>query len=49
MVRRAEAEAIRKAMAATGGRKIKAAELLGISRKVMWQKMKDLGLSGDKD
>ena len=49
VVRRAEAEAIRKAMAATGGRKIKAAELLGISRKVMWQKMKDLGLSGDKD
>ncbi len=45
-VRRAEAEAIRKAMAATGGRKLKAAELLGISRKVMWQKMKDLGLGG---
>jgi DNA-binding NtrC family response regulator len=46
-VRRAEADAIRKAMAATGGRKLKAAELLGISRKVMWQKMKDLGLSGE--
>jgi len=44
IVRKAEAEAIRKAMAATGGRKIKAADLLGISRKVMWQKMKDLGL-----
>lgn len=47
-VRRAEAESIRKAMAATGGRKLKAAELLGISRKVMWQKMKDLGLSGEE-
>lgn len=46
-VRRAESDAIRKAMAATGGRKLKAAELLGISRKVMWQKMKDLGLSGE--
>jgi DNA-binding NtrC family response regulator len=43
-VRRAEVEAIRKAMAATGGRKLKAAEMLGISRKVMWQKIKDLGL-----
>jgi DNA-binding NtrC family response regulator len=43
-VRRSEVEAIRKAMAATGGRKLKAAEMLGISRKVMWQKMKDLGL-----
>lgn len=44
VVRRAETDAIRKAMAHTGGRKIKAADLLGISRKVMWQKMKDLGL-----
>ena len=44
IVRRAETDAIRKAMATTGGRKIKAANLLGISRKVMWQKMKDLGL-----
>jgi DNA-binding NtrC family response regulator len=43
VVRRAETDAIRKAMAYTGGRKIKAADLLGISRKVMWQKMKDLG------
>lgn len=49
VVRRAETDAIRKAMAYTGGRKIKAAELLGISRKVMWQKMKDLGLDQAPD
>ncbi|MDP6963894.1 MAG: sigma-54 dependent transcriptional regulator [Planctomycetota bacterium] len=41
---RAEAEAIRNALRATGGRKAKAAELLGITRKVLWSKMSDLGL-----
>jgi DNA-binding NtrC family response regulator len=41
---RAENEAIRAALAETGGRKLKAAELLGVSRKVLWQKMKELGL-----
>ena len=44
VTRRAESEAIRAALAETGGRKLKAAELLGVSRKVLWQKMKELGL-----
>ena len=43
-VRRAEAEAIRSALAATGGRKGETAERLGVSRKALWQKIRDLGL-----
>jgi len=43
-VRTAEIRAIRAALAATGGRKAKAAGLLGVSRKVLWQKMRDLGI-----
>jgi DNA-binding NtrC family response regulator len=46
---RAESETIRAALAETGGRKQKAAELLGVSRKVLWQKMKELGLDENKD
>ncbi len=46
-VRRAEAEAIRAALAETGGRRMEAAKLLGISRKVLWQKMKDLGVEDE--
>ena len=46
VTRRAESDAIRAALAATDGRKLKAAEMLGVSRKVLWQKMKDLGLEG---
>ncbi|RMH05403.1 MAG: sigma-54-dependent Fis family transcriptional regulator [Planctomycetota bacterium] len=45
-VRRAEREAIRRALAATGGRRAEAARLLGISRKALWQKAKELGLDG---
>ncbi|TAH38608.1 MAG: sigma-54-dependent Fis family transcriptional regulator [Planctomycetota bacterium] len=45
-VRRAEREAIRSALAATGGRRAAAAALLGISRKALWQKAKELGLEG---
>ena len=44
VTRRAESEAIRSALAETGGRKMKAAELLGVTRKVLWQKMRELGL-----
>jgi DNA-binding NtrC family response regulator len=44
VTRRAETEAIRAALAETEGRKLKAAELLGVSRKVLWQKMKELGM-----
>ncbi len=43
-VRRAERVAIRRALAATGGRRAEAAGLLGISRKALWQKAKELGL-----
>ena len=46
-VRTAEIRAIRAALAATGGRKARAAELLGVSRKVLWQKMRDLGIERD--
>jgi DNA-binding NtrC family response regulator len=47
-VRAAEAEAIRAALAATGGRRIESAKLLGISRKVLWQKIRDLGLGAEE-
>lgn len=43
-VQRAEVEAIRAALAATGGRRARAAELLGISRKTLWEKAKQYGL-----
>ncbi len=39
-VRDAEIAAIRAALAATGGRKQQAAELLGVSRKTLWEKLK---------
>ena len=45
-VRRAERDAIRQALAATQGRRAEAAKLLGISRKALWQKSKELGLEG---
>ncbi len=47
-VAKAERAAIRAALAATEGKKLKAAELLGVSRKVLWQKMKELGLQEEK-
>ncbi len=43
-VERAEAEAIRTALAATDGRRNEAAEILGISRKTLWEKIKAYGL-----
>ncbi|MBC8368968.1 MAG: sigma-54-dependent Fis family transcriptional regulator [Planctomycetes bacterium] len=45
---RAETEAILNALELTGGRKAKAAELLGITRKVLWSKMGDLGMGQGK-
>ncbi len=39
-VEEAETEAIRSALAATEGRRAEAAELLGISRKTLWEKIK---------
>lgn len=47
-VRTAEIEAIRTALAATGGRRMEAARLLGVSRKVLWQKIRDLGLGAEE-
>jgi DNA-binding NtrC family response regulator len=47
-VRTAEIEAIRAALAATGGRRMEAARLLGVSRKVLWQKIRDLGLGEEE-
>lgn len=43
-VARAEISAIRDALAATGGRRTKAADLLGVSRKTLWEKSKAHGL-----
>jgi len=45
-IRLAERDAIRQALAATQGRRAEAAKLLGISRKALWQKAKELGLEG---
>lgn len=46
-VQRAEIDAIRAALAATEGRRSKAAGLLGVSRKTLWEKMKGYGLEVD--
>jgi DNA-binding NtrC family response regulator len=46
-VEKAEAEAIRAALAATQGRRTDAAELLGISRKTLWEKIKTLEIAVD--
>jgi len=43
-VERAEIEAIRLALAATHGRRTEAAELLRISRKTLWEKIKTYGI-----
>jgi len=44
-VMEAEAEAIRSALARTGGNRTKAAEILGISRRALIYKIKRFGLS----
>ncbi len=46
-VERAEIDAIRVALASTGGRRTAAAELLGVSRKTLWEKAKQYTLDGD--
>ncbi len=45
-VKRAEATAIRAALEAAHSRRAEAAELLGVSRKTLWDKMKQLGVHG---
>jgi DNA-binding NtrC family response regulator len=47
-VERAEIEAIRAALSATSGRRSEAAELLGVSRKTLWEKAKHYGLGADE-
>ncbi len=44
-----EREMIVMALAATGGARMKAADLLGISRKVLWEKIKEHGLGEPDD
>jgi two-component system response regulator AtoC len=44
---RAEIEAIRAALQASEGRRTVAAERLGISRKTLWEKIKNYGISLD--
>ncbi len=46
-VERAEVETIRAALAATDGRRSEAAQLLGVSRKTLWEKTKHYGLGTD--
>ena len=46
-VERAEVDAIRAALSATQGRRADAAELLGISRKTLWEKIKHLEIAVD--
>jgi len=46
-VEKAEIEAIRAALVATSGRRTDAAEMLGVSRKTLWEKIKHLGVTVD--
>jgi two-component system response regulator HydG len=46
-VEHAEADAIRAALGATQGKRAEAAELLGISRKTLWEKIKTLEIAVD--
>src|SRR5688572_4764774 len=45
VLREAEVAHIERALAATGGHRSQTAELLGISRKVLWEKMRDCGIT----
>jgi DNA-binding NtrC family response regulator len=48
-VRRAEADAIRAALEAAHGKRGEAAGILGVSRKTLWDKMRQYGFSGESD
>ncbi|TAJ02279.1 MAG: sigma-54-dependent Fis family transcriptional regulator, partial [Planctomycetota bacterium] len=48
VLREAEREHIARALSVTGGHRTQTAELLGISRKVLWEKLRDLGLDDGK-
>ena len=46
VLREAEAAHIRLALEQCGGHRSQTAQLLGISRKVLWEKMRDLDIDG---
>jgi DNA-binding NtrC family response regulator len=49
VMREAEIAHVRRALESTGGHRTQTAELLGISRKVLWEKLRDFGIDpGDK-
>jgi len=48
VLRETERAHIARALASTGGHRTQTAELLGISRKVLWEKLRDLGLDDGK-
>lgn len=48
VMREAEVAHIRAALVATGGHRSQTAELLGISRKVLWEKLRDFGIDADE-
>ena len=47
VTRECEVEHIKVALEATGGHRSQTAELLGISRKVLWEKLRDFGIDPD--
>lgn len=47
VLREAEIAHLRAALVATGGHRSQTAEFLGISRKVLWEKLRDLGIDAD--
>jgi DNA-binding NtrC family response regulator len=49
VVRAAERTHLVRALEATAGHRMQAAELLGISRKVLWEKLRDHGLGKDSE
>ena len=49
VVREAEKRHLERALEATGGHRSQAADLLGISRKVLWEKLRTHGLGKESD
>lgn len=49
VLKAAEAVHLRRALELTGGHRSQTAELLGISRKVLWEKLKEHGIGGGED
>jgi DNA-binding NtrC family response regulator len=48
-LREVEVEHIERALQQTGGHRAQTADLLGISRKVLWEKMRDFGINGPEE